>query len=857
MGKKRLFELAKEIGMSNKDLLAKALAMGFDLKSHMSTLDEFQIDKIKRDLNLGGSKEIVEKRVTQTVIRRRVQKETAVEAKPVLVEEPVDESDEEKVAEEVDNEKVKPEVSKEKVHVARSKEPKSILKIIKKAEEPKPKAKEEPKEKPKKGAVEKVIGEFSVKAQVKPDEKPKYQKLKVIPLKEIIPDTEALAEKKEQFKAEKIKKLRERFKPAADLTDIDLYPIKGFEKIKKRKKREVIDIKDLKGGKYFKKRRMLPKKGRKTELTTPKAIKRVIKIGGSILVGELAKRMSVKASELIAKLMSLGTTVTINQSIDFDTAQVITSDFGFTVEQAAGQESEIMKKLEAKGSGEFETRPPVVTVMGHVDHGKTSLLDKIRNTNVTEGEAGGITQRIGAYSVNVKNSKIVFIDTPGHEAFTSMRARGAKVTDIVVLVVAADDGVMPQTIEAINHAKEAKVPILVAINKVDKSGVNPERVKQSLTEYGLVPEEWGGENIFINVSAKTGQGVPELLDLLLLQAEVLDLKSDPKKMMKGVVIESRLDKGKGPIATVIVQEGYLKVGQPIIVGREFGRVRAMLDEFGKPLDLAGPSTPVEIQGLSGIADAGETCNVIDDEKLAKQISELRQRKGKEGTGAAKTKVSLEELYSQIQRGNLKELKVVTKADTVGSVEAINQSLTKLGNETVGVKCIHEGVGGVTEGDVMLASASNAIIVAFNVRMESGAQALADREKVSVKFYNIIYNAIDDVKKAIEGLLEPKSVEKTIGKAQVKEVFNISKLGAIAGSLVVDGKIQRNAKVRLLRDSSVVLEGAKISSLKRFKDDVRDVPSGMECGIGIENFNDLKIGDIIECYEIEQVKSVLL
>ena len=854
MPKKRVFELAKELGLSNKDLVAKILSMGFAIKNHMSSLDDFQIDKIKKELKVGGPTEIVEKRVTRTVIRRRVQKETA-EPEPDEEELAKSAEDEEEAAEAAPPEdEIKP-VAKH--HREANAEPKGILTRPKLKEQKVAleEEKETVQEKAKKLVKEKILTEFTVEKEKIIPEKSKYSKLKVIPQKIVVDEEKSLG--KDVSKEDKIQRLRERFKPeAVHQADLELYPVKGFEKIKRKKKREVIDVKDSgKGNKYYRKKKLV-KRGLKTEITTPRAIKRVIRIGDTVRVGELAKRMSVKCSELIVKLLNMGTIVTITQTIDLETAGIVAGEFGFTVERASGGEAEIMKRISGDSSGRLVRRSPVVTVMGHVDHGKTSLLDMIRKTKVTETEAGGITQKIGAYSVEIKGSKIVFIDTPGHEAFTSMRARGAKVTDLVILVVAADDGVMPQTIEAINHAKEAKVPILVAINKIDKPGVNPERIKQGLTEYGLVPEEWGGDNIIVNVSAKTGEGIPELLDMILLQAEVLDLKVDSEKLMKGVVIESRLDKGKGPIATVIVQEGTLKVGQPVIVGTEFGRVRAMQDEKGDPLEEAGPSTPIEIQGLSGVPEAGEACYVLDDERLAKQVSELRQKKLKEPSLLAKAKVSLEDLYAQIQQGALKELKLVIKADTDGSAEALKNSLSKLGTESVLVRCVHAGVGWVTEGDVMLASASNALIIAFNVRMETATGEIAERENVSVKFYDIIYNAIDDVKKAIEGLLEPKMVEKVLGRAQVKEVFNISKLGSIAGSIVIDGKIQRNAKARLLRDSVVVFEG-KITSLKRFKDDARDVASGMECGIGIENFNDIKIGDFIECFEIEQVKSFLL
>lgn len=831
MSKKRIFEIAKEVGLSNKELLAKLKTMGIEVKSHMSSLDDFQIDKLKKELNLGGHSGIVEKRVTKTVIRRRVRTEPVKEDKSEPQPEP-EEDEKDKLEEPAEEEE------KSKKTRRKSKEPAPRLKIVKKEPViPKASAKDK---------AQKTVKEEQETAKTA-KEKSRYSKLKVVEK----PEPPKKEDKKGVVKEDKIKRLKERFKPGEEALKS-----KGFPKTKRRRKREIIDIKSIdRPSRGYRKRKAPKKGGKKTEITTPKASKRVIKIGETVQVGELAKKMSVKAAELIAKLLGQGMMVTITQSIDADTAAIVAQDFDFTVERSSQGEDDIIKRISQESSGKLVERPPVVTVMGHVDHGKTSLLDHIRKTNVIDTEAGGITQSIGAYSVDVGKSRIVFVDTPGHEAFTAMRARGAQVTDIVVLIVAADDGVMPQTVEAINHARDAKVPIIVAINKIDKPGVNPERVRQGLTEHGLVPEDWGGEDIFVNISAKKGDGVPELLDMIALQAEMLDLKADAEKLMKGVVIESRLDKGKGPIATLIVKEGTLRTGQPVVVGDKFGRVRAMQDEKGKSIEEAGPSAPVEIQGLNGVPEAGEICYVLDDEKLAKQVSSMRQKKSREVVAEARPKVSLEDLYAQIQQHDLKEVKLIIKADTAGSAEALKGSLTKLSGDKVVVKCIHEGVGGISEGDIMLASASNAIIIGFNVRTESGALGIADKEDVSVKFYSVIYDAIDDVKKAIEGMLEPKIVEKTVGRAEVRQVFNISKLGAIAGSSVIDGKIIRTAKARLLRENSVVYTG-DISSLKRFKDDVKEVLAGQECGIGIENYNDIKVGDLIECYEVQEIKQTL-
>ena len=607
-----------------------------------------------------------------------------------------------------------------------------------------------------------------------------------------------------------------------------------------------------------------PKKGakpvKKTEVTISKAIKRVIRITDSITVGELAKRMGIKANEIIRELMQQGSMVTINHPLDFDTASLLASEYSYEVENVAFDEATILDAEVPVKEGEerpeeLEPRPPVVTVMGHVDHGKTSLLDAIRTTNVTEGEAGGITQHIGAYYVELNGRMITFLDTPGHEAFTAMRARGAKATDIVILVVAADDGVMPQTREAINHAKAAGVPIVVAINKIDKPDSNPERVKQELTEFGLVPEDWGGETIFSEVSAKQQINLDHLLEMVLLQAEVLELKANPHKRGRGIIVEARLDKGRGPVATVLVQEGTLRIGDPIVSGVHFGRVRSMVDDRGNRVEAAGPSMPVEVTGLTGVPDAGDLLYAVEDEKKAKDVAQHRQQKLREVELAKTSKISLEQLYAKIQEGDVKELKVVIKGDVQGSVEAVKDALVKLSTDACRLVVIHTGVGGIIESDINLASASDAVVLGFNVRPEPKAAQLAESEGVDIRLYNIIYDAVADIKNAMEGLLAPTYKEKGLGRAEVREIFSVPRVGTIAGCYVLDGKIVRNAKARLVRDSVVVWEG-KLSSLRRFKDDVREVAAGYECGISLENFNDLKIGDIIEAYELEAVKTLL-
>ncbi len=583
----------------------------------------------------------------------------------------------------------------------------------------------------------------------------------------------------------------------------------------------------------------------------PKASKRKIRIEEAIVVSDLAKAMGIKATEVIKKLLLLGLPVTVNQAIDFDTASLVASEFGYEVEKKGFEEEDILVRQEDRPE-DLLPRPPVVTVMGHVDHGKTSLLDAIRHTNVTSEEAGGITQHIGAYHVSIDKGDIVFLDTPGHEAFTAMRARGAKVTDIVVLVVAADDGVMQQTIEAINHAKAANVPIIVAINKIDKPNANPEKVKRQLSELGLVPEEWGGNTIMVGVSAKKKIGIEDLLEMILLQAEIMELKANPNKMARGRVIEAKLEKGRGPVATVLIQEGTLHVGDAFVCGTNYGRVRNIFNDKGQRIEKAGPSMPVEVIGLSGVPQAGDDFVVVADEKQARTIAEHRLRKQRERELSLTTKVTLEKLYEQIRQGQLKELNLILKTDVHGSLEALSEAIKKLSHPEIKINIIHATTGAINETDIMLASASNAIVIGFNVRPDAKVEELAQREKVDVRFYNVIYQVIDDIKAAMAGLLEPEYREKVLGRAEVRQVFHISKVGNVAGCYVESGTILRNAKVRVLRDQIVVYDG-KIASLRRFKEDVKEVKAGFECGILVENFNDIKVGDILEAYVLEEVR----
>ena len=602
------------------------------------------------------------------------------------------------------------------------------------------------------------------------------------------------------------------------------------------------------------------KKGKQTEVTQAAAHKRVVEMGDLVSIAELAHQMSIKSGQVISKLFSMGMMVTVNQTIDFDTAVLVASEFGFEVKNVAFTEENLLdgEKETTAAADEF-SRPPVVTIMGHVDHGKTSLLDRIRNADVAAGEAGGITQHIGAYQVETSKGKVTFLDTPGHAAFTAMRARGAQVTDIVILVVAADDGCMPQTIEALNHAKAAKVPIMVALNKADKPDAKPERVMQQLTEHGLVSEEWGGDTIMIPVSARTGMNIDKLLDSVLLVAEVAELKASPDRRGEGTIVEAELDKGRGPVATVLVQQGTLKVGDFIVAGEHSGKVRAMLDDRGQQVKEAGPSTPVQVLGLAGVPDAGDKLNAVADEKTARTVAEHRQTKAREEALRRANQNSMSNLLDFVSKSanaeQQLELKIIVKADVGGSVEAISNALEKLSTKKVKVVVVTSGVGTITESDVNLALASRAMIVGFNSKPDAKAASVASHEKVEVRSYSIIYELLDDVKRAMSQLLAPKVEEKYLGKAEIRQLFTVPKLGIIAGSYVVDGKILRSERARIKRGTAVVHEGT-FASLKRFKDDAREVAAGFECGIGFVSFTDFQPGDIIECFELVEVAADL-
>ena len=838
MGKLRVYELAKEVKMSSNELVERLKSAGFPINNYMSSLDMDDVGRAKDYLS-GATDEILEeKRIKPTIIRRRKKIIPKIEEKvqeEQIVEEEVTPSPEKEIS-----------MPEEKIEEILEEEVTQELKEIPIPEQPikevKPKIEKKKKERPKT-----IPARIIKKAEIQPPVTKLQEPVTTIPLPEIAisPEKEDKKEK-EAIKEKKAKQYKEE----------EITPRKDY----RRRRREIFERKDLYGDreKGFEGRSRLKAKGKldkkklkQTEITVPKAIKRRIKVPDVISVAELARRMGIKSTELIKKLMEIDIIVTVNQTIDFDSASLVASEFEYELEPSSFEEEEIIKEEEEKPE-DLIPRPPVVTIMGHVDHGKTSLLDYIRKSKVIDKEAGGITQHIGAYYVHTSHGDLVFLDTPGHEAFTAMRARGAKVTDLIVLVVAADDGVMEQTIEAIDHAKAAKIPIVVAVNKIDKANADPEKVRRELSKYGFLSEEWGGDTLFSEISAKTGRGVDELLDSILLQSEILESKANYKKHARGVIIEARLDKNRGPFATVLIHDGTLNQGDFFVCGENYGRVRAMLNDIGQKIKSATPSLPVEIYGISGVPMAGDDFIVTSDEKKAKLISEHRKTKARLDTVTTRDSVSLDNLFDRIKEGEVKELNIIIRADVQGSVEALVDSLTKLSTEDVKLKVIHGGTGAVTESDVMLASASKAIVICFNVRANPVVKALAGKENVDLRFYNVIYKVIEDVRSAMEGLLEPVYNENIIGRADIKQIFHVSKVGTIAGCYVTDGKIERGAKVRLLRDDVVIFDG-NLSSLKRFKDDVKDVSSGFECGVGLENYNDIKPGDVFEFYTLEEMK----
>lgn len=878
MAKIKVLDLATETGVEDDKLLLKLRRMGLKIKDKkVVEAEKVALPSDEKIIERDSEKEVVEKRVKPTVIRRRTR---SLEVKTEIPSEVTELKETVLTKPQIEErEKIEPEIRMvEEVPKKAGRPSKKMLeeegakkeeKPLRKVKKPKKKT-EEMIESPPPSEV-KVIEEKDIPLTKPPE---KAISIETPPQEAKKPELkEKVLEKKEEKKEVVPKKIeipfpiKEEFLEEEKVPSIDSKK-KGFGKKRRMIEERMLREEDLEEEKRLDKEietitvrpfRPVKKKvvltsPKKTEVTVPKPIKRIIRIAEVIPVGDLAKRMGVKGGELIKKLMDIGVIVNINQVIDADLASLVASEFGYEVEKTSLELQGILEKKEDLPE-QLKPRPPVVTVMGHVDHGKTMLLDAIRKTNVVEGEAGGITQHIGAYDVELENGHVVFIDTPGHEAFTAMRARGAQVTDIVVLVVAADDGVMPQTKEAIDHARAANVPIVVAINKIDKPNANPEKVKKELADIGLIPEKWGGSTLFAEVSAKQRTGIKELLELVLLQAEILELKANPDKPARGTIIEAKLDKGRGPVATVLVQEGTLRSGDPFIAGAHYGRVRALFNDRGYKVAEAGPSTPVEVLGFDDVPEAGESFIVVTDERMAKEVSLYRQEKLRQKELSKLSKVSLEELYEKIKKGEVKELNVIIKADVQGSIEAVKETLKKLYTEEVKVNILHDAVGGITETDVNLASASNAIIIGFNVRPVPKAVLLAEQEKVDIRTYSIIYDAISDIKKALEGLLEPTYKEHLLGRAQVIQLFNIRKVGTIAGSLILDGKVMRGSHARVLRDSVVIYDG-RIASLKRFKDDIKECGQGFECGIWIENFNDIKIGDIIESYETEEIRPQL-
>ncbi|MBN2418808.1 MAG: translation initiation factor IF-2, partial [Deltaproteobacteria bacterium] len=898
--------LAKELNIESKELVDKLISGGMAVKNYMSTLDDSDVKKAKEILKGNVSEVIEEKRIKRNVIRRR--KVVQVEESEVSAEALGESPEEEKVAVQKD-ESVSTEVDKvEEAAGVREKEqeikeiPLSETEVeepLELAEDVKTSGKQEvlQTEEISEEESDQVVSDaadLSEAEEAREKERPAGKKgkkklkdrpAKIIRLPEQGPLKDVLAKDKDKKEAVK-EPVEVKEKKTAKLEDFSVEPDISDEEIKKSKKKkdrkkgdkagkevdsgvrikhrklEVFERADLyedrrprlKDRKSGKKSKEAVKRLRQTEITTPKASKRRLKVPENVTVSDLAKAMGVKAAELIKLLIRLGVMANMNMKIDFETACLAADEFGYELEldqfEMEVKLDEVINKPE-----DLKPRPPVVTIMGHVDHGKTSLLDYIRSSNIIGGESGGITQHIGAYYVEREGGDIVFLDTPGHEAFTAMRARGARVTDIIILVVAADDGVMPQTKEAVNHARAANIPIIVAINKIDKPEANPDKVTRELAELDLTPEEWGGQTIFGKISAKTGEGVDELMELILLQAEMLELRSNPDRPARGTIIEAQLDKSRGSVATVLIKEGTLRPSDHFICGESYGRVRAMLNNRGKKLKEATPSVPVEIYGMTGVPKAGDEFYVVPDEKTARQIVAHRQAKLKEKERSKSDIVNLDDLYEKIREGAIKELNIIIKADVQGSLEALSESLKKLATEAVKIRVIHSSTGAITESDVMLASASGAIIIGFRVRTNARVVQIAERESIDIRYYDVIYDLIEDIKKAMAGLLEPIYKENIIGHVDIKQIFSVPKIGKIAGCYVTDGQVERNSMIRLLRDDVVIFNG-KISSLRRLQNDVKEVQAGYECGIGLESFQDIKPGDVLEVYKVEEIKAEL-
>jgi len=833
MTKIRVHELSKELGIQSKDLIRILNELGAGVKNHMSTVDDNYLDQVRQSFSTG-----VKKKKKPAVPEKEKEKKAPVKKTTISSEKTVSSR--------------KTGVGKKtNVEVERKKTTGRQPKTAEKKAPVSGKRPAEQKKAPAAGKREVEQKKTAPPAGARRQEKTPARKTQGAPQpagKGSSPGKPAVPGKKAGGRRPPVAS-GQKARPSA---------VPGRTKPQQLPRKQESGRKPARGEKKkvtrlpSQKHRQRKKTGRKPPRPSQPVTKvKSVQIPPSITVKEFAQAIEVAAAEVIKKLISFGVMAGINQEIDFDTAALAGEEFGVQVTAAPTREEELKVEEIDDAPASLQPRWPVVTIMGHVDHGKTSLLDAIRESNIIASEAGGITQHIGAYQVEIKDKKVTFLDTPGHEAFTAMRARGAQVTDIAVLVVAADDGVMPQTVEAVNHAKAAQIPIIVAINKIDKPGVNPDRIKQELTQHELVPEAWGGDTIFVEVSALKKQGLDELLDMILLVAEMRDLKANPNRPAKGTVIEAKLDKGRGAVATVLVQNGTLNMGDTVIAGMFSGKVRALVNDKGKKVKTAGPSEPVEVIGLNDLPEAGDTFYATE-ERVARQLATKRQQFHREQELKKYQRVSLDDLFDRIKEGEIKDLNIILKADVHGTVEATRQSLEQLTNDQVRVQVIHGGVGAVNESDVMLASASNAVIIGFSVRPDPIAKRLAEREKVDIRLYRVIYNIIDDVRKAMEGMLAPEYEEVVLGRAEVRAVFKVPKAGSVAGSYVVEGKITRNSEARILRDNVVIYEG-KIESLKRFKDDVKEVSGGFECGIGLEKFNDIKEGDVIESFTNKEIK----
>jgi translation initiation factor IF-2 len=901
MAKVRIYELAKEAGMGSKALADILIAKGYDIKGHSSTVDEDIARQIRRKVlkSMVGPVDTQEETEEQaprrrtTIIRRRPRQDD--------VEMPA-EADDEPLADAAQSETLTPPQAQESAaptvaddaDIGTGEEPEDAAVVEGEPDSPAPEppaaevdeSAEQPAP-PAEVAAEAAEIEAPV-AETEETEKEVITKPKIhtrAPAARVVGTIELPAEQTETSPARQRSKKSTKAEPkGVGKTEKPAVaaepPAGGGGRGRKKGKRGGgdgdNDERAGKGARRGKKgvkfthfepdyqprstRRVKRGKGAAVKKNVPstvemKASKRKITIFETMSVGDLAANMKIKSNEVIAKLMGLGVMATVNQAVDVDTATLIAADFGYEIEQGITEEIGVQMLEEREEGGKTEPRSPVVTVMGHVDHGKTSILDAIRKTDVAAGEAGGITQHIGAYHVRSKAGDVTFVDTPGHAAFTEMRSRGAQVTDLVILVVAADDGVMDQTREAINHAQAAGVPILVAVNKIDKDNADPDRVKRELAELELIPEEWGGQTIYCETSAKQNVGIDDLMENIQLMSEILELGADRTRKAKGRVLEAKLDKGRGPVATILVQDGTLKSGENFIAGQHSGKVRAMRDDRNRPVKEAGPSMPVEVQGLSGVPQAGDEFIVVTDEKMAKNVSQARTMKARETELAAGSKISLDNLFEALSEGDVIELRIVIRADVQGTLEAFAKAAADLSTDEVKVRVLHEGTGAITDSDILLASASDAIVIGFNVRPTGKIKDLAEKESVDLRSYDVIYHAMDDIRNAMLGMLAPTFAEEVIGSAEIRDVFSVPKVGKIAGCAVTEGVIRRNAGVRVVRDGVVAYTG-KISSLKRFKDDVREVSSGYECGIGVENFNDIKVGDRLEAFVMQEVEATL-